>query len=227
MLAAQIQARLALTIRTKEFCNQVVKNVRVSNVTVLQNDTQVAAIYAICGVGTGFGPVAYRTMFLASQRYPSIEPTSQPTNKQTPIPIQRRSLVSVVFICIIFFIILIACLRCCLILSVFCLVKKVTKSHLYDIIVILNDNEEAIFENVLHEDVVFYRRYVKILHFVFSYYFPFFSIISHFCSSSLFFINFFFCFIPFFLSLTFLPVLFIFAAFLSPVIKFCVYPLSF
>ena len=184
MLAAQIQARLALTIRTKEFCNQVVKNVRVNNVTVLQNVTQVAAIYAICGVGTGFGPVAYRTMFLASQRYPSTEPTSQPTNKQTPIPIQRRSLVSVVFICIIFFIILIACLRCCLILSVFCLVKKVTKSHLYDIIVILNDNEEAIFENVLHEDVVFYRRYVKIsfcfflLFPLFLYYFSFLLVFS-------------------------------------------------
>lgn len=147
---------LAAKIKTSDWCNKVAENVTAANVTTLRIPTQIRAIHDICG------PIApavkFASIVLPFPILPTGQPTSSPSSYVPPrtFSFRRRSYSTFAFI--IFIIIIIACLRCCLICFAFCGQKKEEKSHLYDIFVILNHEEEAIFENVRHEDIMFLRR---------------------------------------------------------------------
>ena len=157
-LGAQIRAQLASVIANRVFCENVVNNVLKYNVSTLQIPSQIAAINAICGA-TALQNVHMLSLFIPYQAEPTGQPSSQPTVLSTEPPPVHTHTITIVFICIIIIIIMIACLRCCIIVVACCSKPKVKEhSHLYDILVILNDDEEAIFENVRHEDIVFSRR---------------------------------------------------------------------
>ena len=154
-LSARVQAMLAAKIKSVDWCNKVVANVLAANVSVLHIPPQIIAIREICGLNST-GPIKFASVVLPAQRFPTGQPSSQPSYYIPPIKIGRRSYTT--FALIIFIIIVIACLRCCLICIAFRHKKDAAESHLYDILVILNNDEEGIFENVRHEDIVFSRR---------------------------------------------------------------------
>ena len=156
-LTTRIRATLAAKIKSVDWCNKVVANVLAANVSVLHTPPQIVAIREICGLNST-GPIKFASVVLPAQIFPTGQPSSQPSYYIPPTKIGRRSYA--IFAFIIFIIIVIACLRCCLICVAFCAKKETQESHLYDILVILNDEEEAIFENVRHEDIVFSRRLV-------------------------------------------------------------------
>ena len=153
---AIIQAKLAAVIKTSDWCNKVAENVTAANVTVLHIPSQIRAIHDICGNLTT--TVKFASVVIPSPKFPTGQPTSTPSSYIPPVPLARRSYSTFAFI--IFIIIIIAILRCCLVCFAIGGKRTEEKSHLYDILVILNGDEEAIFENVRHEDIVFTRRYV-------------------------------------------------------------------
>ena len=133
------------------------QNVIASNVTKLHTPEQILEIYAICGLKSS--PVTYQAKVIPVKRYPTTQPYSQPTTIPLPPPTIRQHLVTIHFIGYLFIILVLACLRCAPVIIACCTKDLAPKrSHLYDILVILNDSEEAVFQNVRHEDIVFSRR---------------------------------------------------------------------
>ena len=155
-LTAKVVKMLAAKIKTSDWCNKVAENVTAANVTVLHIPSQIRAIHDICGNLTT--TVKFASVVIPSPKFPTGQPTSTPSSYVPPVPLARRSYSTFAFI--IFIIIIIAILRCCLVCFAIGGKRTEEKSHLYDILVILNGDEEAIFENVHHEDIVFTRRYV-------------------------------------------------------------------
>ena len=152
---AEVQAKLSAMIKTSDWCNKVAENVTAANVTVLHIPSQIRAIHDICGnLSTN---VRFASTVVPGTKLPTGQPTSRPSSYVPPLPQRRRSFPT--FACIIFIIIIIACLRCCLLCIAISGKKTEEKSHFYDILVILNDDEEAIFENIRHEDIAFTRRF--------------------------------------------------------------------
>lgn len=159
VLTNATKTRLQKEILTSSFCNKVVQNVIASNVTILHTAEQIVEIYAICGLKSS-SPVTYQAKVIPRKEYPTSQPTSQPTTIPLPPPTSRQHLVTVHFIGYLFIILVLACLRCAPVIIACCTKDLLPKrSHLYDILVILNDTEEAVFQNVRHEDIVFSRRY--------------------------------------------------------------------
>ena len=136
---AIIQAKLAAVIKTSDWCNKVAENVTAANVTVLHIPSQIRAIHDICGNRTT--NVKFASTVVPGTRLPTGQPTSTPSSYVPPVPLRRRSFPT--FALIIFIIIIIACLRCCLICLAICGKKTEEKSHYYDILVILNDDEQV------------------------------------------------------------------------------------
>ena len=158
VLTNATKTRLKSEISTSSFCNKVVQNVIASNVTTLHTPEQVLEIYAICGLKSS-SPVTYQAKVIPVKRYPTSQPTSQPTTIPLPQPTIRQHLVTIHFIGYLLIILVLACLRCAPVIIACCTKDLAPKrSHLYDILVILNDTEEAVFQNVRHEDIVFSRR---------------------------------------------------------------------
>ena len=154
---AIIQAKLAAVIKTSDWCNKVAENVTAANVTVLHIPSQIRAIHDICGNRTT--NVKFASTVVPGTRLPTGQPTSTPSSYVPPVPLRRRSFPT--FALIIFIIIIIACLRCCLICLAICGKKTEEKSHYYDILVILHDDEQAIFQNIRHEDIAYIRRFAN------------------------------------------------------------------
>ena len=155
-LTAKVVKMLAAKIKTSDWCNKVAENVTAANVTVLHIPSQIRAIHDICGNLSTI--VRFASTVVPFPILPTGQPTSTPSSYVPPVPLGRRSYSTFAFI--IFIIIIIAVLRCCLVCFAIGGKRIEEKSHLYDILVILNGDEEAIFENVRHEDIVFTRRYV-------------------------------------------------------------------
>ena len=156
-LTAKVVKMLAAKIKTSDWCNKVAENVTAANVTVLHIPSQIRAIHDICGNRTT--NVKFASTVVPGTRLPTGQPTSTPSSYVPPVPLRRRSFPT--FALIIFIIIIIACLRCCLICLAICGKKTEEKSHYYDILVILNDDEQAIFQNIRHEDIAFIRRFAN------------------------------------------------------------------
>ena len=154
---AIIQAKLAAVIKTSDWCNKVAENVTAANVTVLHIPSQIRAIHDICGNRTT--NVKFASTVVPGTRLPTGQPTSTPSSYVPPVPLRRRSFPT--FALIIFIIIIIACLRCCLICLAICGKKTEEKSHYYDILVLLHDDEQAIFQNIRHEDIAYIRRFAN------------------------------------------------------------------
>lgn len=144
------------------FCNNIADSMLKSNVTGLSSPDQISAIRAICK------STSPRVAFVSNVVPTAYRPSSPPTSR--PLPYRgfmstdtTKHLVTVPFLGYMFIILLLGCLRCapCL-FGCGTLGKDEGSPHLYDILVILNDEEEAIFENIRHEDITFFRRFVVV-----------------------------------------------------------------
>jgi hypothetical protein len=141
------------------FCKNIADNILKSNVSSLSSPDQINAIRAICkssspriGFVSNLVPTAYR---------PSPQPSSRPVLYRGFKTDDTKHLVTVQFLGYMFIILLLGCLRCapCL-FGCGTVGKEEISPHLYDVLVILNDEEEAIFENIRHGDITFFRRLV-------------------------------------------------------------------
>jgi hypothetical protein len=93
---------------------------------------------------------------------PSAAPSAAPTaHSSTPRP-TPATLFSSTFVGVITIVILVGFLRLNPTLATIIMPKEKPRAgHLYDILVVISDEEEAIIENIRHEDIVFLRRIAK------------------------------------------------------------------
>lgn len=127
------------------------------NVTVLMDPTGRTAIRDLCSGKASFATIItpITTIYQPSNR-PSGSPTMMPTNLPT---VAMHSSLTSGFMGFISIILLISLLRFHPVVTAMLSAKKEPKEgHLYDILVVLNENEEAIIENIRHEDIAFFRR---------------------------------------------------------------------
>ena len=150
---------LLLAVSSGSLCQKLADGVLKANVSSLTSPDQLDAIRAIC---KSSNRLAFASNLVPTVYQPSPVPTLRPTSVRRENIINVDSslhLVTAHFLGYLFIILLLACLRCspCL-FGCGVLGKGKGSPHLYDVLVILNDEEEAIFENIRHEDITFFRR---------------------------------------------------------------------
>lgn len=128
------------------------------NVTFMATTTGLKSAGALCGVRANAR--FEDTVTVTSS--PSADPTAAPTaHSSTPRP-TPATLFSSTFVGVITIVILVGFLRLNPTLATIIMAKEKPRAgHLYDILVVISDEEEAIIENIRHEDIVFLRRIAK------------------------------------------------------------------
>ena len=157
LIGDQIRIRIKNGITSSDLCNSFLERVIYLNVTQLLTPGSLSNIRDLC-LGTATFSSISNPVVTSSQpsQRPSGMPTSVPTNQPTLAP---HAIVTSGFIGFLCMILLIALLRFHPIVTAFFAVKKGEKEgHLYDILMVLNEDEEAIIENIRHEDIVLFRR---------------------------------------------------------------------
>lgn len=140
------------------------------NVTVLSSSDQLTAIRGMCG--STVRAAKFEVSIVPLQFSPTSPPTSVPSKVVPKISALKTPLVTIQFLGYLFILFIIACLRCCPVIVGYCSASDdLQMAHTYDILVILNDENEAVFQNIRHEDIIYFRRYrlsvVCSLYFVF------------------------------------------------------------
>ena len=154
-IKVMVRAALASDI----LCQKFVQRGVYMNLTVLQTASGAAAAGALCEQHPLF------TIIVAPpSSQPSSSPSGQPTSTPSTVPtssnpiIRHTTKMTTSFIGLLSIILLIAILRFnSSMLALIVAKKDEKKGHLYNILVVLNDNEEAILENIRHEDIAFFR----------------------------------------------------------------------
>ena len=145
-------------------CEEFIKRGANLNVTELTSPEGKAAAGALCEETPVFSTVLTPAVTSQPSSRPSGQPNSSPTSQPSMMPESPISIPSSVigtgsFMGILSLIILIGVLRFNSSMSALLLQKKDEKEiHLYNILVVLNDYEEAILENIRHDDIIFFRE---------------------------------------------------------------------
>ena len=103
----------------------------------------------------------FLTVFIAGpNNQPSSLPSGQPTSSPSKPPtIPKRKIFSMSVVGILTIVTFIGLLRFLpSMMDVFMAKKAYVRGHLYNILVVLNDEEMAVLENIRHEDIAFFRR---------------------------------------------------------------------
>ena len=154
--------RVALNDST--LCKQFIKRASVLNITSLTSSSGLAASNDFCKQTPVFKVVS--TVLIPSTAQPSSQPSSRPSNlplnsgKNGNKPRVVKVVLSDTCMGFLALIILIFFLRVLHPLYIeHYPIKEGEKTHyLYDIMVLLDDNEVAVFENIRHKDIIFSRR---------------------------------------------------------------------
>lgn len=169
LLGNTTKTQLNTVILNKEFCTKIIFYIDQYNVTALSKSDQLAAIRGMCG--STVRAAKFDVSIVPIQFNPTFKPTSIPTRLGPIVPFLKTPLVSIQFLGYMFILFIIAFLRCCPVLVGCCTSSDdMSKAHLYDILVILNDENEAVFQNIRHEDIIYFRRYRFFLFYIVSYY---------------------------------------------------------
>ena len=141
-------------MKSGTLCQTFIDRAFILNVTFLMTPESVAASGAACSEQ----PVFTSVYTPGGTSQPSSQPSSRPSSQPSEPPVQRKKKLAtsgfVGFLTIVF---LIWFLR--FFPTVLGMMKKHEKiGHLYDILVVISDDEEAILENIRHEDITFFRR---------------------------------------------------------------------
>jgi hypothetical protein len=157
-IIASTKAKVTTALFTGTFCDALVNSSKLNNVTSLITPIGIGAIGAVCN--TTNIPV-FNELFVAGPNtqpssMPSAEPSIEPTKIPTPI---KPELVTSSFIGFVSIVVLIGFLRFYpMFMSLFTKKKKKLSGHKYDVLVMINDDHEAVLENICHEDIAFFRR---------------------------------------------------------------------
>jgi hypothetical protein len=151
-----VKNRIIANIIAGIFCNEVITSGKSQNVPFLMLPVSIGSIGDICKQ-----PVeepSFKTVFIRrNKRQPSPQPTGQPSGQPTssPTPVKPQLMTASV-IGFLSVIILIGFLRIYPAILNFFFMKKIN-GYKYDILIMI-DNDEAVIENIKHEDIVFFRR---------------------------------------------------------------------
>ena len=138
-------------------CTLFVSRAMVLNVTFMSTTSGLKSAGALCDVRAN----ARFEDTVTTTSSPSAAPTAAPTPHSTPRP-TPATLFSSTFVGVITIVILVGFLRLNPTLATIIMTKEKPRAgHLYDILIIISDEEEAIIENIRHEDIVFLRRITK------------------------------------------------------------------
>jgi hypothetical protein len=150
-----VKDRVIKNINAGIFCNEVITSGKSNDVPFLMLPVSVGAIGAICKRQE---EPTFTTVFIRRyQRQPSSMPSSQPSEQPTssPTPVKPQ-LITGSLIGFLSVIVLIGFLRIYPAILNFWFMKK-NNGYKYDILVMI-ENDEAVIENIKHEDIVFFRR---------------------------------------------------------------------
>ena len=135
-------------------CNLFVSRAVSLNVTFMMTSSGRAAAGAVCvqraAVAATHSPIQPSFM-------PSVSATSAPA-VIVSLTTADSTLFTSSFVCFLIVTLLIGLLRLSLSLTSSVLKAEEHPGHLYDILVVISDEEEAIIENVAHKDIAFFRR---------------------------------------------------------------------
>ena len=146
--------RKVMRTNNLNLCTLFVSRAMELNVTFMMTTSGLEKAGAMCGVRA-----AARMEKPIETVSPTSIPTAGPTPHSTPTP---ATLFSSTFVGIITMVLLVGVLRLNPTLATIILPKEKPKTgHLYDILIVVSDEEEAIIENIKHEDIVFLRRIAK------------------------------------------------------------------
>ena len=160
-MTESIKITVRNALQNRVLCDEFVRRGVYLNVTVLKSSSSAAAAGALCDQE----PVLANTLAPNPTSQPTSRPSSQPTATPTSFQIIPKlaptKIVSGSFLGFLTIILLIAVLRFnSSMLAMITTKKEEEDGHLYDILVVLNDDEEAIVENIKHKDIVFFRSTV-------------------------------------------------------------------
>ena len=159
-LSLKIKTQFTTVITDQSFCDQLVSSVQTSNISALNIPTQLTAIRNICNISSEPPKITFTSVIIPKEIVPSRQPSSA-------LPLHMSSLAKTnnnafVMTSILGISLIVTAVLCCvgLVVLLFCCSRKrVSKSHQYDILVLSNNNEEIIFQNINHGDIIASRRY--------------------------------------------------------------------
>lgn len=149
----KLLVKKAMTSAT--LCKVFVDRAFTLNVTFLMNAGGVADAGTVCTEEPVF-TVIYTP---GGTNQPTSQPSSQPSSAPTSSHRHKLKLVTSGFIGFLVIVAFIWFLRFYPALLAIIMKKEEEKpAHLYDILVVISEDEEAILENIKHQDIAFYRR---------------------------------------------------------------------
>ena len=157
VVADSIKMRMKDALYGGTLCQDIIMRGASLNVTQLISPEGKAFAGAICKeipvFTTVFTPAATTQSFSSSP--------GQPNSTPTTVIVASSSFGGVIgissFMGILSLIMLIGLLRFNYAMSVLPVQKNKKEDHLYNILVVLNDFEEAVLENIRHDDIIFFR----------------------------------------------------------------------
>lgn len=157
-VGSAIQNVVLQAVVSNVLCEMIITRASYFNVTALLTITSKVGIGAVCKKTPAFATYILSTNAVVAPVVLTNDPTASPTQQPTP-PTLKSTLSANRLYGILAIIFIIALLRVVPSLIDCCTSQKVyVRGHLYDILVVLNDKEEAILENVRHEDIVYFRE---------------------------------------------------------------------
>jgi hypothetical protein len=156
-LGTLIRTKLAAVIKDGSFCEQMIVSMRDNSVSWMTTRDGIDAIRNICYKNAPFAVVPYSDF--------NWQPTGQPSSSPSHIPTEAPTIKPIIatgsFIGFLAIVVLIAIIRFSPSLIDVVYPKLFEpKNHLYNILVVIDDNEEAVLQNIRHQDIVYYRRTV-------------------------------------------------------------------
>jgi hypothetical protein len=140
-------------------CEMIINRASFFNVAALLTITAQVGVGAVCKNTPAFATYILTTNAVALPVVATKDPTASPTLQSTlPTPPKLNTSTNRLY-GILAIILIIAFLRLVPSLIDCCTSpKEYVRGHLYDILVVLSDKEEAILQNVRHEDIVYFRE---------------------------------------------------------------------
>ena len=159
-VSASIKEQVLKVMTDHSLCNSLVTRVSYYNITMLLSATAKVGIDSVCGQKPVFATVILSVnegLFSS----PTIEPSSPPTQPPTPyyMSTERNRLYGI--LAIILFTGMLRLLPAIIDCSVS--KKSPKRGHLYDILVVLNNTQEAVLQNIRHEDIAYYRSVTSVI----------------------------------------------------------------
>jgi hypothetical protein len=147
----KVMVKVAMTSHT--LCQRFVQRASLNNVTFLTSKEGMEASGAVCEEEPSFSTVYSPGIAPQPSSLPSGQPTSSPTLGPKKPQMRKNDFMG--FLSIVLLIWFLRFVPIC----IYGMRKKEPKiNHLYDILVVLNDKEDAILENVHHKDIAFFRE---------------------------------------------------------------------